>query len=62
MKRPAPTPEPLPVIRLDCPKCGSITRVYRMNDTYPVKLPGCCPACLAQILTYTPESPDDDVS
>jgi hypothetical protein len=60
MKRSTPTP--LPVIRLDCPKCGSITRITRLVDTYPVKLPGCCPACLSQILTYTPEVPDGDLS
>lgn len=57
------TPEPLPglppVIRLDCPRCGAITRVYRTVETYPVKLPGCCPACLAQILIYTPEAGDE---
>jgi hypothetical protein len=60
MKRATATP--LPVIRLDCPKCGSVTRITRLVDTYPVKLPGCCPACMAQILTYTPEVSDDDLS
>jgi hypothetical protein len=56
MKRSTPAPAPLPVIRLDCPKCGTVMRIYRITDTYPVKLPGCCPACLSQILTYTPEA------
>ncbi len=61
MKRltPTPIPEPLPVVRMHCPKCETVIRIYRVVDTYPIKLPGCCPFCLSQILSYTPEVADE---
>jgi ssDNA-binding Zn-finger/Zn-ribbon topoisomerase 1 len=44
---------------MHCPKCGTAMRIYRITDTYPIKLPGCCPCCLSQILSYTPEVADE---